>query len=550
MSLVNRNKVNMESIVIHTSKQHMEKTGETRKYQNYPNLGVGARGISNRNRIYSKSVCSSFTYKIPTAPTAVAFISSDSNSITLLISSSDIQTLSYLVTLTPIGGGGTIIQKETANKSVTVDNLDSNRNYSINVKAYNPAGYSTPYIETYSGVSPYYTSILPPNDLIVTAATLTSISISYAAPITGTVLSYVISYTSNLGTNTITGISNTTFTYQLTGLTAGTQYTISVAAVGTRGQSSYIKVIEDTLPEPISNLVLTANNTTSILVTYNAPQYTTTIDKYEIVYGLYGGSSTTSIDIDNTITSYTLDDLIPGTRYTVSVYAHNTTGMSTPVTADKYTYPNPPSSISVGSITKEGATITFGTPSLGTAASYILTYYRTSIPSSITTISNATSPYIMTGLLTLVGYTVKVKSVNTTGNSSEISTTFTTVDGIPSVPRNLRNTSKTDSSITIAYDAPLSGIATQYNITYLLVSGYEVQTLTTTANTYTITGLISEVAYFIRVTASNSYGTSPYVTFMGTDANQNIVETTVKTDAIDVYVPTNFTTRLNQNVTL
>lgn len=577
MSLVNRNKVNMGSIVIHASKQHMERTGEVRKYQNYPNLGVGARGVSTRNRIYSKAVCATFSFTIPNAPTNVSLVASDSTSMTLLIEAADERIFSYLIVLTPVGAGSTI-QKVSTSKSVTIDNLDSNKSYTISVKSTNPAGSSiTPYT---GGSNTYYTTLAAPTDLLVTEATIDSFAIQFTPGSLTGILSYIVSYTSTLGTTTITDISETDLTedenmnklYTITGLASGTLYTIGVSALGSNGQSTYVRTTEDTLTEPPTNLVFSTVTTTSFGFSYTAPTKASTIDMYRITYGIYGDTTTTTTDVSNNVTSRTLTDLTPNTEYQVSVVTNNkngaTAGDSVALTDTQYTLPDSPSSLAVDNITKNTATITFNEPTQNTDLSYSLVYYptnTTTYPLSTykTTVSIRTSSYTITNLLYPLAYTVELKSVNDVAgtSSSTVTTSFNTPDDIPTKPTSLENT-VTDSTITVSYQPPTSGTVDNYIIKYMDVGGLNAEsawanslyttTITTSDLQKEITGLLESTSYYIRVYAYNEeYGISTeYATFYSSDG---VTETTVKTAAsevIDIYVPKNFTQRLSQSVTL
>lgn len=58
-SLIKRNNVSMDSIIVHSSKYTLVTVNDKDKYksQNYPNLGIGARSISNRRAIINHAAC-------------------------------------------------------------------------------------------------------------------------------------------------------------------------------------------------------------------------------------------------------------------------------------------------------------------------------------------------------------------------------------------------------------------------------------------------------------------------------------------------------------
>jgi hypothetical protein len=553
MSLVNRNKVNMGSIVIHAIKQHMEKTGERRKYQNYPNLGVGARGISNRNRIYSKAVCASFSFAIPNAPTNVELLENDSTTIKLLITCDDKYAKSFIITLTPLGAGDSIIL-ETSSKTVTIADLPSYAGYNIRVRSSNPAGNSAEY-----DAGNFYTTIAAPKDLSVTIATTTSFTIQFTPGSLTGVLYYIVSYGStstDISGNDLIIDEDKNISYVLNGLSPGTLYTVGVAAVGsTNGvnrASTYVKVTQDTLTAPPTNLVLTSISTTSIGISYAAPSAASTIDMYRITYGIYG-QSTTTLEVSSTVTSYTLSGLTPNTNYQVSVVTNNKNGASdgnsVAVTNTKYTLPLSPTLQGVTNVQATVATINFTVPENNTGLTYSLVYYPTTDPlsSSKITKSITSSPYEITDLLYPVDYTVELNSVNSTAltTSSIIATTsFKTLDSKPTAPTSLKEEGTTTTTIKFSYKPPVSGTVDNYIIKYMNVSSYTTvvdppvwenalytTTITVPYDTleYTIANLEPGIAYYIRVYAFNEeYGTSTqYATFYALDGE---TETTVKTD--------------------
>jgi hypothetical protein len=54
-NLINSGKVSMQSIIIHSSKQYVDANGTNSKWQNYPNLGIGARSSFVRNAITKRT---------------------------------------------------------------------------------------------------------------------------------------------------------------------------------------------------------------------------------------------------------------------------------------------------------------------------------------------------------------------------------------------------------------------------------------------------------------------------------------------------------------
>ena len=148
-SFVYRNKVNMTSIVIHSSKNMMEVNGGNNKYQNYPNLGVEVRSIAVRNRILKKTTCCG-DYSV-TATSAVA--PSEPRNLSLVLNTDEEITISYdepltgnvtqyLITYTPDEGSSVTINNGQST-TITITGLLSNTQYTITVVASNGYGSSS-----------------------------------------------------------------------------------------------------------------------------------------------------------------------------------------------------------------------------------------------------------------------------------------------------------------------------------------------------------------------------------------------------------------------
>ena len=241
-SLIKRNNVSMDSIIVHSAKYKIEAAMDKYKSQNYPNLGVGARTVSNRSRIYKSTFCCTAVYLPPAAPGGIIQLSSDSTNITIQITGNTNKVVSFYVTYTPSAGGTTKYASFTQ-ATGTLTDLDPNTQYNISVASLNPAGTSDAYV----GTNTYYTTISTPTNITLVSYTDNTITISYSAP-SGTITKYTVYYTPMDGsTSSFDNGTNTSAT--ITGLSPNTEYTIYVTASNSIGESSHSATVTQTTDE-------------------------------------------------------------------------------------------------------------------------------------------------------------------------------------------------------------------------------------------------------------------------------------------------------------
>lgn len=231
-SLIKRNNVSMDSIIVHNAKYKVEAITDKYKSQNYPNLGIGARSISNRNRIYNSTFCCAAVYLPPAAPGGILLLSSDSTTMTIQITGKTYKVVSFYITYTPTTGGTTKYETFT-NSTGTLTGLTSNTLYNISVVSINPSGTS----DSYTGTNTYYTTIAPPTNITLISNTDNSLTISYTSPTSGTVTNYIVYYTP-LGGSTSSIENGTNTSLIISNLSPNTSYTIYVTAIGSTGPSS------------------------------------------------------------------------------------------------------------------------------------------------------------------------------------------------------------------------------------------------------------------------------------------------------------------------
>ena len=137
------------------------------------------------------------------------------------------------------------------------------------------------------------------------------------------------------------------------------------------------------------------------------------------------------------------------------------------------------------------------------------------------TSAGTTSPVRISGLRNGTTYTLKLRAVNAVGNgaASSTSTSFTPA-GAPSTPWFLKTTARTETSVTLAWDAPTPDSGSpviDYKIEYssnVEYSSFPINWVTfkdgvSTATTATVTGLVRGTPYIFRVSATNAIGSGP-----------------------------------------
>lgn len=173
------------------------------------------------------------------------------------------------------------------------------------------------------------------------------------------------------------------------------------------------------------------------------------------------------------------------------------------------------------SITSDGATITWDVPnddggdSVDNYEVQISTGSGFSSPVVDHTMGNTTRSYTTTALNSNTGYYVRVRAHNSAGWGDWTGSTFchfTTLAGLPGVPGTPAKTSSTQTSITVGWQAANSngGGTITYTLDRATNSTFTtgLTTVTTTATSYTATGLTANTTYYFRVKSTNTLGTS------------------------------------------
>ena len=248
--------------------------------------------------------------------------------------------------------------------------------------------------------------------------------------------------------------------YAISNLTAGNSYQVRVAARSSLGLGAFslpITAVVYGLPSAPTSLLVSKASIGKLTLTWNAPSANgSTISDYRVSYQV-GSGTVTNVLTGSLTTTYTVENLLPGNLYSISVAAVNQAGVgasSNVVTSAVFTTPLAPQSLSA--VGANGSVVLTWTPPISVGAADTLSYcVQWSLdqaawsPCAITetntsTISNLTNgtPYFFRVTTTRSGV----------GDSDPILTSATPL-GAPGGARNFKGVG-INSGVVLTWDAP------------------------------------------------------------------------------------------------
>ena len=369
---------------------------------------------------------------------------------------------------------------------------------------------------TYPGSGSVWTSISTSNTpFVLTATNLATPVISSVSSTTSTSATVTLSaavpeatsYTATSSPDGLTGTSSDPLSITVSGLTAGTAYTFTVVATNGTTSSSLSSTASTPPVAPLAiptNVSVTSSSSTSATVTCDQ---VTGASGYRATATYTGGSPITvdSVDINPTMEFTGL--LTPGTTYTITVIAYNTSATSSPsssVTVTPLQTPTITNTTSSSSIPSTTVTVTFN--QVPNATNYTATATYTGGSLSIPNASYQGTTF--TGLTAGTTYTITVTAYGSDTNTSSTSLPSTiTPLAIPTI---LSASSISSSSATITYSSVVGAT------TYTTTSSPGALTFTTSSTSATFSTLSTDTEYTFTVVATNSTSTS-------TSAASNVV---------------------------
>ncbi|KAA9338229.1 T9SS type A sorting domain-containing protein [Hymenobacter busanensis] len=337
---------------------------------------------------------------------------------------------SYTVTYTPAGGSATTVTPNPTASPVALTGLLPGTTYTVSVVSNCGAG------QTSTAATTTFTTLAPCNpvtNLTAGSITSTSASLTFTPASAGT--GYTVTYTPQGGSATTVTPAPTASPVALSGLTPGTQYTVSVVSNCGGGQTSTAATTTFTTAAapacpPITGLTATGITPNSAQVNFVGAAGNTS---YQVSYITTGGSLPVIVTPNPTSSPVTITGLQPNTQYTVCVTSIcGSQTSTTPVCLNFLTASLPavcaaPTNVLVTSVSSTAATVSF-TPS-ASATNYTVTY--TPAGGSAQSVGASGSPLTLMGLTPNTPYTVSIVS-NCAGGTRSTATAnvpFTTVLG-------------------------------------------------------------------------------------------------------------------------
>ena len=325
-------------------------------------------------------------------------------------------------------------------------------------------------------------------------------------------------------------VSGTTREYVITGLTAGSRYTVRIHATNadgrTLGDPARITMpSESTSPLHPNNPTITSQSTSSLRASWSAPfDGGSPITEYQLTLRV---RNTTSNYTHATVTgtSHTFTGLATNTYYEIRVRAHNAIGMGFfSGWTTSATRPGVPRSLAVDSSGPNSIQLAWLAPTGGNVP---LTYdiaYKESGPASELHISSISGPsYTISGLSTSTTYLARIRARheygtgNYTPQESAITGASATRPGTPAAPT---FSNITEDSVLVSWIAPNDGGSpiTSYAVQHRRPGeAYQIPTqVSAPATSHTIIHLDPSTLYDVHIRARNSQGNgsySPHSTF-------------------------------------
>ncbi|MDQ1444150.1 MAG: hypothetical protein QOI20_614 [Acidimicrobiaceae bacterium] len=431
----------------------------------------------------------------------------------------------YLVDVTEPSGVPAVADQTVGPNTTTAtfSGLVNGKSYSFTVTAQNANGDGSPSAAVAGTPSttpgaPTITSVTPGNQ---------SLDVNWTAPVSdgGSALTgYSVVATPQGGGTPVSvnvggGVTSTT----INGLTNGQPYDVTVTASNANGagpDSASVAGTPSTTPAaPTITSVTPGNHTLDVVWTAPSDTGGSAITGYTVTAVPQGGGTTKTKSVGVTL-STTIDTLVNGTTYDVTVKATNTNGSGPDSAAVAGTPSTVPGAPTLNTVTPGNHTLNLAWTAPNNGGSALTGYKLSATPqgggSAVTgTAAGGATTGSIVGLVNGTTYDVTVTATNANGDgpvSNVVAGTPSTVPGAPTI------TSMTpgDQELTVTWNPPADtggSPITGFTVTATPQGGGAAVDATpapgASATSATITGLTNGVTYDVTVKAVNANGPGP-----------------------------------------
>ncbi|NXO04432.1 TENR protein, partial [Rhinopomastus cyanomelas] len=346
------------------------------------------------------------------------------------------------------------------------------------------------------------TELDSPRDLLVTASTETSISLTWTKA-TGPIDHYRVTFTPASGMASEVTVPRDESQLTLSELEPGTEYTISIIAERGRQQSLEATVDAFTGVRPITQLHFSQLTSSSVNVTWSDPS--PPADRLILTYSPQDDEEAAQqVTLDGTRRHTSLTGLQPSTEYLVSLVAVHGTISSEPVTGSITTGIDAPKDLRVGNVTQESMMVYWSRP-IAAFDHYRISYRATEGRTDSTTITSDATEYPLRYLQPATKYEIGVKSVRGWEESEVASiTAYTAMDA----PLEVTATNITPTEALLQWNPPLSEVESYILIlTHREVAG-ETIVVDGVNQEYQLTNLLPSTTYTVSMYATSGPLTS------------------------------------------